>query len=73
MPVKHSQGIHVNKNTITANALQDLLHFSWQKAIKYRFDPVLSQTHEEYLQLIKAIINELNTRTHTTEVDEELG
>ncbi len=37
-------------------ALQEVRDIAWQKAIKHRFDPVLSQAHEEYLKLLKGLI-----------------
>lgn len=38
--------------------LQALRDIAWQSAIKYRFDPVLSRAHNEYLTLIKVILEE---------------
>lgn len=38
--------------------LQELREIAWQKAIKYRFDPVLGRTHEEYLQALNGLIKE---------------
>ena len=38
--------------------LQELREIAWQKAMKYRFDPVLGRTHEEYLQALNGLIKE---------------
>ena len=38
--------------------LQALREIAWHKAIKYRFDPVLSRTHEEYLTVLNNLIAE---------------
>jgi hypothetical protein len=37
-------------------ALQEVRDIAWQKAMRYRFDPVLGQAHEEYLKLLKVLI-----------------
>lgn len=38
--------------------LQALREIAWHKALKYRFDPVLSQTHEEYLTVLNNLLKE---------------
>lgn len=38
--------------------LQDIREIAWQQAIKYRWDPVLSQTHNEYLAMLNEMIEE---------------
>lgn len=37
-------------------ALQEIRDVAFQKALKYRFDPVLSKTHEGYLKLLNALL-----------------
>jgi len=46
-----------NHNT-ALNGLQALRDIAWQHAIKYRWDPVLSRAHEEYLNLLNGILKE---------------
>lgn len=36
--------------------LQAIRDLAWGYAVKYRFDPVLGQTHEEYLDLLNEVI-----------------
>lgn len=38
--------------------LQELREIAWQKAMKYRFDPVLGRAHDEYLQALNGLIKE---------------
>lgn len=38
--------------------LQALRDIAWQCAIKYRWDPVVGKIHEEYLTMIKVILEE---------------
>ena len=45
-------------NNIAINALQVLRDIAWEKAIKYRFDPVVGEAHEEYLTLLNGILKE---------------
>lgn len=45
-------------NNIALEGLQELREIAWQKAMKYRFDPVLSRTHDEYLQALNGLIME---------------
>lgn len=47
-----------HKHSIALAGLQELREIAWQKALKYRFDPVLGQTHEEYLQALNGLIKE---------------
>lgn len=48
-----------NRNNNTALAgLQELREIAWEKAIKYRFDPVLGRAHDEYLQALNGLIME---------------
>ena len=55
----HYKTTHFDKqNTTALIALQDLRDIAWQYAIKYRWDPVLSKTHEEYLTMLNDIIKE---------------
>jgi hypothetical protein len=35
--------------------LEDLIGYSWQKALKYRFDPVIGRIYDEYLEALKHI------------------
>lgn len=43
-------------NSICVDILQQLREMAWQNAIKYRFDPVLGKTHDEYLQALNTIM-----------------
>lgn len=38
--------------------MQVLRNIAWHHAIEYRFDPILSQAHEEYLNLANDILKE---------------
>ncbi len=40
------------------NGMQVLRNIAWHHAIEYRFDPVLSKAHEEYLDLANDILKE---------------
>ncbi len=44
------------KDIMLLNELQVLRDMAWQYAIKYRFDPILSQTHGRYLRLLIEIL-----------------
>ena len=44
--------------SLALQGLQELREVAWQYAIKYRWDPVLSRAHEEYLTLLNGIIKE---------------
>jgi hypothetical protein len=44
-------------NTVV-EGLQALREIAWHKALKYRFDPVLSRTHEEYLSVLNNLLAE---------------
>lgn len=46
-----------NDNT-PLKKLQDIRDIAWQQAIKYRWDPVLSHTHNEYLAMLNEMIEE---------------
>lgn len=43
---------------IALAGLQELREIAWQKAIKYRFDPVLGRAHDEYLQFLNGLLKE---------------
>lgn len=45
-------------HNIALAGLQELREIAWQKAIKYRFDPVLGRAHEEYLDFLNGLIAE---------------
>lgn len=47
--------------TIALHGLQALRDRAWIHALKYRFDPVLSLAHEEYLNLLNGLIRECET------------
>ncbi len=47
-----------SQDNIALQGLQALRDIAWQKAIKYRFDPVLSRAHDEYLQALNGLIEE---------------
>lgn len=38
--------------------LQDIRDIAWHNALKYTWDPVLSQTHNEYLNMLNNLIRE---------------
>ena len=40
--------------------LQALREVALQKAIKYRWDPVLGKTHDEYLDFLNGILKEMD-------------
>jgi len=46
------------EHNMALNGLQVLRDIAWQHAIKYRFDPVLSRAHQEYLNLLNGILME---------------
>lgn len=39
------------------NSVKVLRDVSWHKAIKYKFDPVIGKMHEQYLEVLNAIID----------------
>jgi len=41
--------------TIDLHYLEDIIDYAWQQAIKYRYDPVASKIHEDYLEILKKI------------------
>ncbi len=45
-------------HTKMVNGLQLLRDIAWDQALKYRFDPVLSRAHEEYLNLLNGLLQE---------------
>ena len=47
-----------DNHIIALAGLQALREIAWQKAIKYRFDPVLGRAHDEYLQALNILIKE---------------
>ena len=47
-----------SNHSMAINALQVLRDIAWQHAIKYRWDPALSQAQEEYLNLLNGILKE---------------
>lgn len=48
-------------NNMALHGLQALRDRAWIYALKYRFDPVLSLAHEEYLNLLNGLIRECET------------
>ncbi len=46
------------QDNMALNGLQDLRDIACNYAIKYRWDPVLSRTHEEYVNLLNLILKE---------------
>ena len=42
--------------------LQEIREIAWQQAIKYRWDPVLSRTHNDYLNMLNSMLNECATQ-----------
>ena len=45
-------------NTIALNGLQEIREVAFYHALRYRFDPVLSRAHEEYLNMITLLLKE---------------
>jgi len=41
--------------------LQEIREIAWRQAIKYRWDPVLSRAHNEYLDMLNAMLSECAT------------
>lgn len=52
----------LSSNDLELACIDELLDFAWQKAIKYRFDPFASRIHEEYLEMIKAMKKEIQSK-----------
>jgi len=46
------------KNIISIQILQTLRDNAWDNAMKYRYDPVLSRTHEQYLNQLNNLLIE---------------
>lgn len=45
-------------SSLEVSSIEDMLEIAWQKAIKYRFDPVVGRIHEEYLEMLKKVKEE---------------
>ena len=45
----------MSNENLTLVEIEELIDYAWQNAIKYRFDPVASRIHEEYLSMMKSI------------------
>ena len=55
LPNKQSR---YEKNSIALVGIQEIRDIAWRHAMKYRFDPILSHAHEEYLTLLNGLIKE---------------
>lgn len=44
------------------SSIEEMIEYAWQKAIKYRFDPVAGRIHEEYLEMVKGLKKQLETK-----------
>ncbi len=45
-------------NNTALNGLQEIREVAFYHALRYRFDPVLSKAHEEYLDMITLLLKE---------------
>ena len=45
-----------NKHTKMVKSLQALRDLALQKAVNYRFDPVIGQMHDEYYYMLSALL-----------------
>lgn len=52
-----------NDENLTVFEIEELIDFAWQRAIKYRFDPIASRIHEEYLSMMKNIKEKKTQKT----------
>lgn len=58
---QNTNNINRHEHNRLVNGLQQLRNIAWQHAIEYRFDPVLSRAHAEYLDLSNNILKEYET------------
>ena len=52
------QTTSTSKDSKALFALQEIRDMAWRHSVKYRFDPVLGQTHKEYLDMLNKLIKE---------------
>jgi hypothetical protein len=45
----------MQKQNLSPCNIEEMLDYAWEKAIKYRFDPVAGRIHEEYLDMLKSV------------------
>lgn len=53
----------MSNENLTLLELEEMIDYAWHNAMKYRYDPVASRIHQEYLTMMKSIKEKKTQKT----------